>query len=413
MHHYHRLARNITTTLFIAHSLGSAGFLAAGTVSSIVGAHLSGRTAWAGLPTAIYLLGSAVAAFGWGHANDWLGRRGGLVLGLCLGMIGGGLAGTAVVVASFGLFLAGLALMGTAQSALQLARFAAAEVHVAAERGRAISTVVLGGTLGSIFGPLLVGPAGRWSRRIGVDELAGPYGASLILLGLAALVVFRWLRPDPRDLGRDVALHMSDGAGYAGPARALTTILRVPAAGLAVATMICGQLTMVMLMVITAVHMQQHHHALPSISVVISAHTFGMSAFSLVSGRLLDQWGRIPVLASGAGALVLACGLAPLSPTLVPVAVALFLLGLGWNFCFVGGSSLLADQLSPAERARTQGVNDLLIGLVSAAGSLGSGLVFATIGYAGIALLSALVALIPIVLVAWWHVARRSFVPAP
>ena len=132
MHHYRRLARTITTTLFIAHSLGSAGFLAAGTVSSIVGAHLSGRTAWAGLPTAIYLLGSAVAAFGWGHANDWLGRRGSLVLGLGLGVIGGGLAGTAVVVASFGLFLAGLALMGTAQAALQLARFAAAEVHVTA-----------------------------------------------------------------------------------------------------------------------------------------------------------------------------------------------------------------------------------------------------------------------------------------
>ncbi len=94
----------------------------------------------------------------------------------------------------------------------------------------------------------------------------------------------------------------------------------------------------------------------------------------------------------------MACALATVSPQLVPLSMALFLLGLGWNLCFVGGSTLLADQLSPDERARTQGFNDLLVGLASGAGSLGSGLAFAAVGYNLMAWIGAAVALIPFLL---------------
>jgi MFS family permease len=106
-----------------------------------------------------------------------------------------------------------------------------------------------------------------------------------------------------------------------------------------------------------------------------------MFAFSIVSGRLADRWGRLPVILSGAALLGVGAFLVTLSPQVLPLAVGLFFLGLGWNFCYVGGSSLLSDQLAPAERSRTQGFNDLLIGLVSASGSLFSGLVFARLGY--------------------------------
>jgi MFS family permease len=98
----------------------------------------------------------------------------------------------------------------------------------------------------------------------------------------------------------------------------------------------------------------------------------------------------------GAVTLVLACITAPLSPDVVPLAVALFLLGVGWNFCFVGGSTLLSDQLSPAERSRTQGTNDLIVGLASSAISLGSGVMFGAIGYLGITLVAGALALIPL-----------------
>ncbi len=197
------------------------------------------------------------------------------------------------------MLLVGLALMGAAQAALQLSRFAAAEVHGAAERGRAVAMVVLGGTVGSIVGPLSAGPMGQVARGRGLDELAGPYGVSLSLFALAALVVWLFLRPDPRDLGRAIAACMSEAEPPAGRARPVCAILRRPAAVVAVAAMAFGQVAMVMLMGITALHMEEHHHPLSSVSVVISAHTVGMFAFSLVSGRLVDQFGRGTVIAMG------------------------------------------------------------------------------------------------------------------
>ena len=401
------LARKLTWVLFSAQAFGSAGFIAAATIASVAGAELSGREAWAGVPSAAFLLGSALAAYLWGVVMDALGRRTGLVLGLGTGVVGALIAAWALVQGSFGLLLAGLPLMGSAQAALQLGRFAAAEVSPVALRGRAISNVVLGGTVGAILGPLLVGPMGGWSLRLGLPELTGAYGVSAGMFVLALLVVFTLLRPDPRDVGRQLALATTDTVS-AKATRPLKVILRQPAVIAAVSAMVFGQVVMVMLMVITALHMTHHGHALTSISAVISSHTLGMYAFSVVSGRLTDRWGRAPVILSGAGTLLLACLVAPLSPQVLPLAMSLFLLGLGWNFCFVGGSSLLSDNLSPAERSRTQGVNDLLLGLASATGSLGSGVVFAGVGYAAMGWVGGAVALIPLFLTFWWWRSTRS-----
>jgi predicted MFS family arabinose efflux permease len=108
--------------------------------------------------------------------------------------------------------------------------------------------------------------------------------------------------------------------------------------------------------------------------------------------------------------LFLSCLMAPLSPDVIPLAVALFFLGLGWNFCFVGGSALLSDQLSPLERSRTQGANDLMVGLASATGSFGSGIVFAATGYTVITIVAGALALVPLVMSIVWM--RRKAVLA-
>ena len=392
-------ARRIATTLLAAQSLGSAGFLAASTVSAIVGAQLSGRPSWAGVPSAVYQFGAALAAVGWGQAMDRLGRRFMLALGLLCGFLGASLAGGAVIASSFWALLAGLTLMGAANSALQLARFVAAEVHPPAERGRAIANVVIGGTVGAIVGPLLTGPTGRMARALGVDELAGPYSASALLFLLAALLIVARLRPEPREIARELArVYAPTSGGSAAAARPLRLILRQGPVRAAMATLILAQVVMVMLMVITSLHMKHHHHPLGSIAAVISSHVVGMYAFSVMSGRLSDRWGRGPVIGAGAIALVLACLTAPLSPAAVPLGLSLFLLGLGWNFCYVGGSALLADQLAPEERARAQAFNDFAMGAASATGSLGSGWVFATVGYGAMGLVAAAAAVVPFVL---------------
>ncbi len=236
-----------------------------------------------------------------------------------------------------------------------------------------------------------------------MDELAGAYIATLVLFAISTVVVFLGLCPDPRDLGKQVAAaHPDPDRTGTGEARAIFEILRQPAALVAVSAMALGQVVMVAIMVITSLHMSDHEHNLRDISAVIASHTFGMYAFSVLSGRLADRWGRGPVILTGTSTLLLACITAPLSPNVFPLAVALFLLGLGWNFCFVGGSALLSDQLSPVERSRTQGTNDLLVGLASAIGSLGSGIVFAASNYTMIAIVSGVLALIPLLMTLVW-----------
>jgi MFS family permease len=404
---YSKHARRITFTLFLAQSLGSAGLVQSATINSIVGAQLAGNPAWAGAPSAIFLLGTAFASLGGGYFMERFGRRGGITLGLLCGAVGAALAAIAVVDHAFLAFLVGLAILGIAQAALQLGRFVAAEVHPPLERGRAISQVVLGGTVGAVLGPWLVGPVGALSLKAGYEELAGPYVAGLLLYLVTALLIFVRLRPEPRDLGRSLAALFPESQPAEGGDRSIKEILSAPGPMAAMGVMVFSQMVMVMLMVITALHMKNHQHGLTSISAVISSHTFGMFAFSVISGQLADRWGRMPVILVGLGTLILACLLAPLSPQVIPLAGALFLLGLGWNFCYVGGSSLLSDHLSPLERARTQGFNDLLIGLASALGSFGSGLVFAAVGFGTMGLFGLLVALVPLVLVARWQISQR------
>lgn len=403
-----RIARKITFVLFLTQSLASAGFIASATVNSILGAKLGGNP-WAGVPSAVFLVGSALAASVWGALMDLVGRRNGITLGLVLGVTGAGVIVLAANQSLLLLMFPGMVLMGFGNAAVLLGRFSAAEVNPPEKRGAAISNVVLGGTVGAIFGPLLVGPMGVLSLRLGMDELAGAYIASMVLFGIASVIIFLGLRPDPRDVGKQVADLYPDSAP-GGAARSIGAILREPAALTAVTAMALGQVVMVAIMVITSLHMRGHNHQLGDISAVISAHTLGMYAFSIVSGRLADRWGRGPVILTGAATLMLACLTAPLSPDVLPLAVSLFLLGLGWNFCFVGGSTLLADQLSPAERARTQGVNDLLVGLASATGSLGSGLVFAATNYLVITITAGALSLIPLVMVLSWMRRERVIV---
>jgi MFS family permease len=378
-------------------------------VSPIIGAQLGGHASWAGAPSASYQGGGALAAFLWGVAMDRLGRRRTLALGVTVGALGAALAMSAVAAASLRLFLGGVALMGMANAALQLGRFVAGEVSPPERRGRAIATVVLGGTVGAVFGPLLVGPASTLARSFGGDELAGPYAVSALLFLSVNVIVSVGLRPEPRDLALALrpASRLDDASPRVRHKRPLRAILSHPDAKLAVTSLVCGQAVMVMLMVITSVHMKDHHHALSSIAAVISSHLLGMFAFSVFSGRLADAWGRPPVIAAGASMLALACVTAPLSPRVVPLAAALFLLGLGWNFCYVGGSTLLSDQLSPEERATAQGFNDFLIGAASALGAVVSGIVFGAVGYAVMGGCAAAAALVPLGL------ARRSHAPRP
>lgn len=371
-----RHARRITGALFLSQSLGSAGSIAAATVAAIVGAELSGNVAWAGVPAAVAQVGVALGALLWSRASDRIGRRGALSAALLTGALGAVLSLFGVASGNFGLVLVGLFVGGSGNAAVQLGRFVAAEVNPKARRARALATVVLGGTFGSVVGPLLVGPTSALVMTWGWNEIAGPYLATGVGYFLTAIMLFASLRPEPRLIGEAIARE-ERGPVVAAPARDLPQLLRDPSVRTAIASVVTAHMVMVGLMQMTSLHMHGLAHPLTSIALVFSSHTFGMFAFSMVSGWLADRWGRRPVLGMGAVITLGSCLMAPLSPELLPLSIALFLLGLGWNLCYVAGSALLSDALTPAEKGRMQGFNDLLVGGAAAAATLLGGWIMA------------------------------------
>jgi MFS family permease len=408
--------RRLTWLLFFGQSLSSAAYIAGTTIGAIIGAGLSHQPALAGLPSAAFGLGTALAAYPAARLMERTGRRRGLMLGYGAGAVGALVAALAVLNGSFAGFLLGFAGMGVSRGFIDLGRYAAAEMNPAAERARAISLVVLGGTLGALLGPALVAPMGQWAESLGWAALAGPWFASvgLYLVGLALIGVF--LRPDPSDLARQLAATTSASASAAANLAAQTirpvrVILAQPATQLAILAMAAAQLVMSTVMGITALHMVNHGHALADIAIMTMAHTLGMFGLSMVSGRLADNFGRPQTIVAGALILVAGCAIAPLSLQTSAIALSMFMLGLGWNFCYVAGAALLTDTLSLGERGQVQGGGDLAMGLIGSFGSLQSGVIFAWTGFAYLSAIGLAIGLVPLLL-AIRHLARHVSTPS-
>src|SRR5262245_16055834 len=245
---FKRIAFKITSILFITQSLASAGFIAAATINPILGAKLASNRSLATLPTDAYLLSGALSASGWGYLMDRIGRRNSITLGLVLGVFGNLLVIYAIGSASFLLVTLGLMLMGIANAAVTLGRFAAAEVNLPEMRGRAISAVVLGGVIGTVLARVLAVPVGNYAVSIGMDELSGAYITTLVLFAISSVLVFAGLRPDPRDVGRELAEQFPSSNPLGGESRTIWQILREPAALTAVTAMVLGQVVMVAIM---------------------------------------------------------------------------------------------------------------------------------------------------------------------
>lgn len=407
-----RSARRITTTIFTTESLFSAATLASATLLAINAVELGGGAQYAGVPSTISLLSRAAIAVPIGLLMDRAGRRSAMMLGYLCGAIGFAIIATAIGWSSFVVLCLGAGFTGIANGASQQARYIASEVWPGDHRARVIGTIVFAGTIGSIVGPLLVGPTGALAERLGGNVYAGPYwfGAGLTLL--AMLLIFFRLRPDPLQLSRQRETDRQAAEESPALLRPLRTIFALPLVQLAVASMVIGQLVMVMIMVITPVHMHDLNHGTGEISLVITAHTLGMFGLATVTGWLIDRLGIMPMIAYGALLLAISSVMAPAAANVLTLAIALFILGLGWNFCFVAGSTLLANQLHYGERGRVQGTNELLIALASGTGSLLTGAIFAGGGMLRVGAVGLAITLIFAVFATWRRAAARQLEPA-
>jgi MFS family permease len=389
----------IIMTLLASQALYSATNIVAFTVSSIQIVKLAGGDeSWTGVPSTVMLVSAALMAYPMGKLMDRFGRRIGLVAGNGLGIIGSAVAGWGLISGSLWIMLGGIALLGGYRGAVEQGRYAAADASQPHQRGRAISLVVLGGTVGAIGGPTLLSMTTSLASRLGILPDSGPWLIGIVFAALAALIVFVFLRPDPQTIARQIAAETSTQlhpkTGVSG-GRSLRELAANPHFGLAAAAMVFSQLGMVIVMTITPVYMTHHDHGLQDVAWVIMAHTLGMFGFSYFSGWLSDRFGATPIILVGGVIGTTACLIAPFSDTVAWLAAALFLLGLGWSLCYVAGSTLLDSLLEPAEKGRIQGAVETWVRVSSGSGSLGSGLMFKTAGFALTSWVTIVTAVVP------------------
>lgn len=399
--------RRSLAVVVVSQVFGGAGLAAGVTVGALLAQDMVGGESIAGLPAGLFTLGSALAAFSVGRLSQRAGRRLGLTVGFAAGATGAaGIVAAAVVNSPVLLFLS-LFVYGSGTATNLQARYAGTDLAPPEGRGTAVAVAMVSTTLGAVAGPASVDVLGEVAVLVGVPPLAGPFLLAAIAYGLAGLILFTFLRPDPYLLAQHLTHHSAadlEGAHGGSSQGSLRGVV------VGATVMVLTQIAMVAIMTMTPVHMRHHHQDLGDVGVVISLHVAAMFLPSLITGRLVDRWGRLPMAAASAATLLAAGLVAALAPgtSFTGLALALILLGLGWNFGLISGTALIVDSTPPLTRARTQGTVDVLIAIAGAAGGAASGIVVATSSFATLSLAGSLLALILIPVVAWYRSARTT-----
>ncbi|HJQ88714.1 MAG TPA: MFS transporter [Propionibacteriaceae bacterium] len=405
--------RRTLAILLLAQILSGLGLAAGITVSALLAEEMLGSSRFSGLPTVFFTIGSAVAAVGVGRISQRLGRRVGLSAGYLTGALGSVGVVVAASVGNIVLLFGSMLVYGAGVSTNLQARYAGADLAAPSRRGRAVSIVLVATAVGAIAGPNLVSATGTLAIEIGIPALAGPFLLAAAAYASAAVVLWILLRPDPLLLARSIAAEPPLGLDQAAaPSGLIADVPRRSHSGRtwswAVASgagiMILTQLIMVAIMTMTPIHIEHHGHSIAITGLVIGAHVAGMFLPSPFSGWLVDRFGYLPI-AVAAGLTLLAAGLLAASApvdSVTTLALALVLLGLGWNLGLVSGTTVVTDAVPLATRARTQGTVDLGIALAGAGAGLSSGLIITASSYATLSLLGGVLALsiIPIAAVA-------------
>ena len=386
-----KVRRRALATYFGAAALTSVAYIATFQNAAVLAPQITGTASTGGLPSSSAVAGTALAAVLLSLLMAARGRRAGIVTGIGLAVVGAAVTVSAVLAWSFPLLIAGALLLGFGNAAINLTRYAAAELYPAARRASVVGIIVWGSTLGAVAGPNLVGPANAAAEALGQPRSVGGFALGVVfLLAASALSIFG-PRPAPPAMeagpGADAGSPPT-GRPWVGartPVRTMLAELLATVRGrTAIAALVSGQLVMVLIMTMTPYHLDHTGHGDEVIGLVISAHTFGMFALSPISGRLTERFGARPVITTGFAILAIAGVLGAVTPDRggVGLTLPLFLLGFGWNCTFVAGSSLLASGDAYHDRARLQGVIDAAIWGTAAVAGVVAGFVVASAGYA-------------------------------
>lgn len=381
---------------------GGAGLAAGITVGALLAQEMLGTAAYAGMPMALFTLGSAGAAFLVGRLSQRFGRRPGLTTGFMLGGFGGLGVVLAAIMDNIPLLILSMLVYGAGTATNLQTRYAGTDLAGKNQRAKAVSIIMVSATFGAFAGPNLVDLMGRFALSIGIPALAGPFLLSGTAFILAGLVIFLLLRPDPFLIAKALEVYRQEHSQEelsTDPAEVYSK--RGVAAGAAI--MVLTQMTMIAIMTMTPVHMGHHGHDLGDIGLVIGVHIGAMYLPSLFTGILVDKYGSTLMSVVSGVTLGLASALAAFAPgdSLVALILALALLGIGWNIGLISGTTKVVDSTITSNRAKTQGTVDVFIALSGASGGALSGMVVAGSSYAALALIGGFLSLLFIPIMLW------------
>ncbi|MCA1170888.1 MFS transporter [Bacillus subtilis] len=394
-------------TLFvvsISQIFGGAGLAAGVTVGALIAQQMLGTDAFAGLPSALFTLGSAGSALIVGRLSQRYGRRTGLSAGFMIGGLGAiGVIMAAIINSIFLLFIS-LLIYGAGTATNLQARYAGTDLANHKQRATAVSITMVFTTFGAVAGPSLVNVMGDFALSIGVPSLAGPFILAAAAYMLAGVVLFIMLRPDPLVIARTIEV-ANEEPGDKGHLAATEHTENKKGIIVGATVMVLTQIVMVAIMTMTPVHMRHHGHDLGAVGLVIGFHIGAMYLPSLVTGVLVDRLGRTAMAISSGTTLLLAGVIAAFAPgdSMVLLVIALSLLGLGWNFGLISGTALIVDSTDSATRAKTQGTVDVLIALSGAAGGALSGMIVAGSSYLALSFTGGMLSLLLIPVVVWFR----------
>lgn len=343
--------------LAIAQALFHTGSVLVMTIGGLAGQLVASRPEWATTPIACMFLGTAVAMFPASALMARRGRRTGFVAGALLGVAGGAIATIGVYLGALWILSLGTFFFGMYAAFAQFYRFAAGEVADDAFRARAIALVLAGGVVAALLGPALA----RLEGSLPVPLYAGSFLVLAVLSALACLVLDR-LRMPAQDLG-DI---------HTAQRRPWRVVVTQPAYLGALFGATTGFGVMILAMTATPIAMEHHHHDLGAAATVIQLHVLGMFLPSFFTGSLIARYGVLPVMFTG---VMLLSGHVLMTATgtgFGSFASALVLLGVGWNFLYIGGTALLTTTHTPAEKSSAQATNDMTVFVVGLACSFGA-----------------------------------------
>jgi MFS family permease len=358
-----QIAKRNVTVLVLAQAVLGAQLPMMFVIGGLAGSQLASNPCLATLPISMIVFGSMTTAPWISPLMQRNGRRFGFVLGAFGGAMGAAVSAYGLYTGSFLMLLAGSYLSGIYMSAQGFYRFAATDTASDAFRPKAISFVMAGGLLSAIIGPQL--------NKLAQDAFVVPFLGSylaIIILNLVGVGLFYWLQL-PKGTRSEPT------PAVKAPVRSRRALLRDPRI---IVAMICGMVSyalMNLVMTSTPLAVVGCGFSTNNANDIVSLHVIAMFAPSFVTGHLIARFGVERIIGTGLVILAMAGGVALAGVELANFFVALFLLGVGWNFGFIGATTMLASAHSPAERGQVQGLNDMMVfGMVTLASLAGGGL---------------------------------------